>query len=47
MSEYTLYGGCGTAGCLDCLPLFVVEYTAGEGMVEKEIADFQYTLVEE
>ena len=21
----TLYGGCGVEGCLDCLPLFVVE----------------------
>lgn len=47
-SEYTLYGGCGVAGCLDCLPLYIVQYDPMEGtFIQKEIADFSYTLVED
>ena len=46
MSEYTLVGACGINGCLDCLPLFVVEYDAASDMTwEREVSDFHYTLV--
>lgn len=46
-ASFILVGGCGSAGCLDCLPLFIVECDPDTGNeIQREVADFSYTLVE-